>query len=124
MFRRSRTSELKAKATSEKDLAVALAQDREFRKQLLSAIRHGEFARRRAGRQIGAVAVARRLAADQQLTRELRQMAVKLQRAVTRAEQKRSHGLRTTLILVGASGAVTIVVPHRSLSRSAARRGR
>jgi uncharacterized membrane protein len=112
MFRRSRTSELKAKATSGKDLAVALAQDREFRKQLLSAIRHGEFARRRAARQIGAVAVARRLAADQQLTRELRQMAVNLQRAVTRAEQKRSHGLRNTLILVGASGAVAIVVPH------------
>jgi uncharacterized membrane protein len=113
MFRqRGKTTELKAKAASGKDLAVALAQDKKFRKQLLSAIRHGEFARRRAARQIGPVAVVRRLAADQKLTREVRQMAENLQRAVMRAEQKRSHRLRNTFILVGAGGAVAVVVPQ------------
>src|SRR5437016_5096679 len=112
MFRQSKTTALKTKAASGKDLAVALAQDKKFRKQLLSAIRHGEFARRRAARQIGPVAVVSRLAADQKLTRDLRQMAQNLQRAVTRAEQKRSHTLRNTLILVGAGGAVAVVVPQ------------
>jgi uncharacterized membrane protein len=119
MFRRSRTDELKAKAAGGKDLAVALAHDKKFRKQLLAAIRHGEFARRRAASRIGPVAVVSRLAADQKLTRELRQMAENLQRAVTRAEQKQSHRLRNTLILVGAGGAVTVVLPQsrRWLSR-------
>src|SRR6266487_2435981 len=112
MFRQSRTTALKAKATGGKDLAVALAQDKKFRKQLLSAIRHGEFARRRAASRIGPVAVVSRLAADQKLTRELRQMAENLQRAVTRAEKKRSHSFRNTLLLVGAGGAVAVVVPQ------------
>jgi uncharacterized membrane protein len=112
MFRQDRTNALKAKAAGGKDLAVTLAQDPKFRRQLLSAIRHGEFARRRAARRIGLVAVVSRLAADQKLTHELRQMAENLQRAVTRAEQKRSHTLRNTLILVGAGGAVAAVVPQ------------
>src|SRR5438477_261140 len=61
MFRQSKTTALKTKAASGKDLAVALAQDKKFRKQLLSAIRHGEFARRRAARQIAPVAVVQQL---------------------------------------------------------------
>jgi uncharacterized membrane protein len=111
MFRENRTDALKAKAAGGKDLAVALAQDKKFRKQLLSAIRHGEFARRRAARRIGLVGVVRGLAADQKLTQELRQMADNLQRAVTRAEQKRSHTFRNTLIFVGAGGVVAVAVP-------------
>jgi uncharacterized membrane protein len=111
MFRETRTEALKAKAAGGKGVAVALAQDKKFRRQLLSAIRHGEFARRRAVRRAGLVAVVSRLAADQKLAHELRQMAENLQRAVTRAEQKRSHTLRNTLILVGAGGAVAVAVP-------------
>jgi uncharacterized membrane protein len=112
MFTRNRTDALKAKAAGGKDLAVTLAQDKKFRRQLLSAIRHGEFARRRAASRIGLVAVVSRLAADQKLAQELRQMGENLQRAVTRAEQKRSHTLRNTLILVGAGGAVAVVAPQ------------
>jgi uncharacterized membrane protein len=112
MFRQSKTTALKTKATGGKDLAVALAQDKKFRKELLSAIRHGEFARRRAVRRVGPVAVVTRLATDQKLTREVRQMAEHIQRAVTRAEQKRSHTLRNTLVLVGVGGAVAVVVPQ------------
>jgi uncharacterized membrane protein len=119
MFRRSRTTMLKDKAAGGKDLAVALAQDKKFRKELISAISHGKIARRRAARGFGPVAVVSRLAADQMLLRELRHMADSLQRAVTRAEQKRSHTLRNSLILVGAGGAVAVVLPpsRRWLSR-------
>jgi uncharacterized membrane protein len=112
MFRESRTTALKEKATGGKDLAVALAQDKKFRKELLSAIRHGEFARRRASRRIGPIAVVSRLATDQKLTREVRQMAEHIHRAVTRAEQKRSHKLRNTLILAGTGGVAALVVPQ------------
>jgi uncharacterized membrane protein len=112
MFRQSKTTALKTRAISGKDVAVALAQDKKFRKELLSAIRHGEFARRRAARRIGPVSVVSRLAIDQKLTREVGQMVEHIQRALTRAEQKRSHTLRKTLILVGAGGAVALVVPQ------------
>lgn len=113
MFTRSRTTELKERAATGKDLAVALAQDRKFRKQLLSAIRHGEFARRRAARRIGPLAVARRLATDQKLIDEMRRMTDHLQKAITRVEKKRSHRLRNSLIFVGAGGAVAAVVSQR-----------
>jgi uncharacterized membrane protein len=112
MFRQSSTTALKAKATGGKDLAVSLAQDRKFRKQLLSAIRHGEFARRRAARKVGPIAVVRRFAADQKLIDEVRRMTDDLQKAILRVEKKRSHTLRNTFILVGAGGAVAVVVPQ------------
>jgi uncharacterized membrane protein len=113
MFRRSRTTVLKEKATSGKDLAVALAQDKKFRKELISAIGHGRLARRRASQRIGPLAVVSRLASDQILLREVRHMAENLQRAVTRAEQKRSHKLRNSLILIGVGGAVVAVPQSR-----------
>lgn len=120
MFRRSRTDELKARATSGKDLAVALAQDKKFRKELLSAIRHGEFARRRAARR-GPIGTVRRLATDQQLIRDVRRMTDHLQKAVTRAEKKQSHRLRNTFIIVGAGGVVAAVVVPPSRRWLAAR---
>jgi uncharacterized membrane protein len=101
------------KAASGKDLAVALAQDQKFRKQLLSAIGHGAVARRRAASRIGFVAAVSRLSADQKLRRELRQMMENLQRAVTRAEKKRSHRLRNSVIVVGAGGAVAAIPKAR-----------
>jgi uncharacterized membrane protein len=108
----SRTTVLKDRAASGKDLAVALAQDKKFRKELISAIGHGRVVRRHATRRATLVAAATRLAADQRLTRELRQMTDNLQRAVTRAEKKQSHKLRTTLIIIGAGGAAAVLVPH------------
>src|SRR6266508_1184369 len=113
MFRRSKTTVLKEKATSGKDLAVALGQDKKFRKQLLSAIGHGAVARRRAASRIGFVAAVSRLSADQKLRRELRQMTENLQRAVTRAEKKRSHRLRNSVIIIGLGGAVAAVPQSR-----------
>jgi len=115
MFRRSRTTVLKEKATSGKDLAVALAQDKKFRKELISALGQGRIARRHAARGFGPVAVASRLAADQKLVLELRHMTENLQRAVTRAEQKRSHRLRNTLLIFGVGGAVLAIPQSRRL---------
>jgi uncharacterized membrane protein len=115
MFRRSRTTVLKEKATSGKDLAVALAQDKKFRKELISALRHGRIARRHTARGFGPVAVASRLAPDQKLVLELRHMTENLQRAVTRAEQKRSHRLRNTLLIFAVGGAVVAIPQSRRL---------
>ena len=111
MFRRSKTTVFKEKAAGGKDLAVALAQDRKFRKQLLAAIGHGAIARRRAASRIGFVAAVSRLSADEKLRRELKQMTENLQRAVLRVEKKRSHKVRNSLFLAGAGGAVAVALP-------------
>ena len=67
MFRRTRSQALKESAASATDFATALAKDRKFRKELLSAISHGTIARRRAARRIGIVAAVTRLGADPKL---------------------------------------------------------
>ena len=120
MFKRSRTTALKESAASATDLAAALAKDKKFRKQLLSAIRHGEFARRRARRRIGFIAAASRLSSDQKLRREVQKMVKNLDRAWSRIERKRSNRLRKVLIVAGAGGAVTVVAlppTRRALAR-------
>jgi uncharacterized membrane protein len=121
MFRRSKAEAVKEKAVSGTELAVTLAQDKKFRQELMSAIGHGAGARRRAARQIGLTALVSRIAADKELRRQLRQMTRNLQKAWTRAEKKRSHRLRNSLIVLGAGGAVaaTAAVPQvrRALSR-------
>jgi uncharacterized membrane protein len=114
---------LKEKAASGKDLAVALAQDKKFRKQLLSAIGHGAVARRRAARQIGFVAAVTRLGADQKLRRELRLMVQNLQRVLTRAERKRSHRLRNSLLLGGAAAAAAVPQSRKLVSALLSRVG-
>src|SRR5919108_4390176 len=107
MFGRS----TKEKAQSQLDLAARLAKDKKFRRELMSAIRHGEIARRRARRRIGFVAAAQRLGADPKLRREVRKMIGNLEKARMRVEKKRSHTLRNTLLLVGAAG-VVVAVPQ------------
>jgi uncharacterized membrane protein len=89
-------------------LAAQLAADRKFRTQLLSAIRHGYEAQERARSRLGAVAVARGLAGDEQLRDELRQMTAELQAAKTRVERKRSHRLRNSLLLLAAGGGAAL----------------
>ena len=101
MFGGSRTKDLKKNAVSSKDLAVALAKDRKFRKQLRSAVKHGTKARRRAVPRAGIVALGARVAADDKLRNELKETANNLQRAWQRVEKKRSHRLRNLLVAVG-----------------------
>ena len=75
MFGRSRTQKLKDTGASGSELAIALAKDKKFRREIARAVGQGASARRRARRQIGAVAVARRLAADAALRRQLGEVA-------------------------------------------------
>jgi uncharacterized membrane protein len=97
MFERSKTKALKANAASRMDLAVALARDPKFRNQLLAALKHGTAARR----------------PDMS---EVRKMRKDLERAWARVEKKRSHKLRTTvLVLGGGAVAAVVVVKFRGL---------
>ena len=113
MFGRSKTQAVKDNAASGTDLAVSLAQDKRFRKQLLSAMGHGAAARQRAASRIGLVAAVHRLGIDKELRNELRQMTEGLQNAWTRVEKKRSHKLRNFLIVVAGIGtAVAAAAPH------------
>jgi uncharacterized membrane protein len=104
MFGRSKTQAVKESAASGTDLAVSLAQDKRFRKQLLSAVGHGAAARQRAASRIGLVAAVHRLGTDNELRSELRQMTENLQNAWTQVEKKRSHKLRNFLLVVGGIG--------------------
>jgi uncharacterized membrane protein len=125
MFGRTKTEKLKDQAGSASEFAATLAKDRKFRRELLEAVGHGVTARRRAARRMGYVALAGRLAADERLRREVRQMTKNLEKAWGRVEKKRSHKLRNTLIVVGAAGAAAAVaVPVRKrLSRSSSNGG-
>ncbi len=122
MFGRSKTEAAKEKAVSGTELAVALARDKRFRQELMSAIGHGAGARRRAARQIGLAAVVSRIAADQELRRQLRQLTRNVQNAWTRVEKKRSHRLRNSLILLGAGGAAAAAAVPRLRSTVSRRR--
>jgi len=118
VFRRTRSQALKESAASATDFASALAKDRKFRKELLSAISHGTIARRRAARRIGIVAAVTRLGADPKLKRELRKMTRNLENAWGRIERKRSHTLRNSvLVAVGVGGAAAVAMKTRKGSR-------
>jgi uncharacterized membrane protein len=107
MFGRSKTQVMKDNAATGTDLALTLARDKKFRKELAKALGHGMRARRRAASRFGMTAVAMRLATDEELRRELQTMAQNLQQAWQRVERKRSHrGRNTTMVIVGAGGAV------------------
>jgi len=118
VFRRTRSQALKESAASATDFATALAKDRKFRKELLSAISHGTIARRRAARRIGLVAAVTRLGADPKLKREIRKMTRNLENAWGRIERKRSHNLRNSLLVaVGVGGAAAVAMKTRKGSR-------
>jgi uncharacterized membrane protein len=125
MFGTTKTEKLKDQAGSASEFAAALAKDQKFRRELLEAVGHGVTARRRAARRMGLVAVAGRLAADERLRREVRQMTKNLEKAWGRVERKRSHKLRNTLIVVGVTGAAAAVAfpVRKRLSRSSSNGG-
>ena len=56
VFNRTKSQVLKDSAASATEYATALAKDRKFRRELLSAMRHGTIARRRASSRIGFIA--------------------------------------------------------------------
>jgi len=108
MFGRSKKQAAMDHAATTKDFAVALARDKKFRKQLVSALGHGAKAKRRARSRVGMTAAATRLATDRQLRSELQRMASDLQSAWTRVEaKKQSHKLRNTVLVLAGGAAAT-----------------
>jgi hypothetical protein len=81
-------------------LALRLAQDTKFRDRLLSAIKHGYEAARRARSALGLSGAVARLATDETLLKELRSARRDLEQAYGRLEAKRrTHKLRNFLVL-------------------------
>ena len=102
MFGRSKTQTIKEKVVSSSELALQLAQDKRFRKRLLSAIKHSSEAGRRTRRGLGLSGAIARLASDQALQRELRTARNDLERAYGQLEAKRrKHKLRRFTVLAG-----------------------
>jgi len=118
MFGRSRTDVVKDNAVAAADLAAALAQDKKFRKQLLAGVGHGVRAKKRVAARLGVIAALTRIAADEELRADAREMARNLQNAWARVEKKRSHRMRNTLlVLVGVgTAAAAAVLPKKKLS--------
>jgi uncharacterized membrane protein len=112
MFGKTRAETVKDNAASAADFVNALARDKKFRKQLAAAGGHGVRAKQRAAARVGLFAVVSRLAADDELRGEIRQMTQNLQGAWARLEQKRSHrGRNVLLVLIGAAGAAAAALP-------------
>jgi hypothetical protein len=122
MLGRSRSQAIKDNAVSSGGLALALARDQKFREQLGAAIAHGVAARRRAASRIGLMAAAARLAADEELRSELTAAVEAIQAARQRVDKKRSHTMRTTLLIV--AGSAGVLAPSSSLEAARAARGR
>jgi hypothetical protein len=100
MFGRSGRERAKESAANASALALALAQDKRFRKRLLSAVEHSSEAGRRTRRGLGPSGAVARLATDETLLKELRSARSDLQQAYGRLEAKRrSHKLRNFLVL-------------------------
>ena len=115
VFNRTKSQVLKDSAASATEYATALAKDRKFRRELLSAMRHGTIARRRASSRIGFIADVTRLATDVKLKTELLKMTKNLDRAWSRVEKKQSHKLRNTIfVTVGVGGAIAVALKSRS----------
>ena len=108
MFGRSKKQAAMDHAATTKDFALALARDKKFRKQLVSALGHGAKAKRRARSRVGMTAAATRLARDRQLRSELQRMATDLQSAWTRVEsKKKTHKLRNSMLVLAGGAAAT-----------------
>ena len=128
MFGRSRRERIKEDAASASELALQLAQDRRFRKRLLSALEHTSKAGRRTRRSLGATGVIARLASDRTLLQELKRVRRDLEQAYERLENKRrSHKFRNVIVL-GSLASLAAVPQLRqqiiALIRKGTKRGR
>jgi uncharacterized membrane protein len=93
-------------------MASDLAQDKKFRDTLLAAMGHATAAQQRA-RRLRTFATVARMAGDAQLRAELRKAATDLQAAWSRADSKRGHRLRNTMLVVTGGGAVAaLAIPQ------------
>jgi uncharacterized membrane protein len=111
MFRRHESS-VREKAVEAGTVVSGLAQDKKFRAKLLAAIGHATAAQQRA-RRLTLFASAARIAADTQVRNEVRRLTRDLQAAWGRAQKKRSHRLRNSmLVAVGGGAAAAMTIPQ------------
>jgi hypothetical protein len=102
MFGKDTKKTIKKNAVHASSLAMQLAQDRKFRKRLLSALKHSSEARHRTRRGLGLTGAITRLASDRALQSELRSARNDLQRAYRQLDAKRrTRKLRRFTLLAG-----------------------
>jgi hypothetical protein len=89
MFGESKNQTIRENAVSASAVALQLAQNRKFRKRLLSALKHTSEASRRTRRGFGLTGTITRLASDQALQSELRSARSDLRRAYQELDAKR-----------------------------------
>ena len=89
------------------EYAKQLIDDETVRRRTIAALAAGLAARRRAMQQTGLTGVARRLATDDVLRRQLNDMVAELRQAQRRADRKRSHKLRNSMFVLAGFGAAT-----------------
>ena len=94
MLKRTKSQALKDNAASATDFAAALAKDKKFRQQVLSAVSHGTLARRRAASRIGFLAAVTRLSTDPKLKNELRKMTKNVENAWARIDKRQKRSVR------------------------------
>jgi uncharacterized membrane protein len=92
--------------------AEQLAEDRKLRDRLGAAIAHGAAARQQAQRNRGVGGTIMRLSTDRELHGHVVQMLDELRGLQRRAQRKRSHKLRNTLLVLGGAGAAVALVPQ------------
>jgi uncharacterized membrane protein len=108
MFGRKRTSSVVADAAgTAAEYGGQLIEDEKVRNRTLAALAAAIAARERAKRQAGLVGLGRRLAADPVFRAQLAEAAVHLRKAQRRADRKRGHKLRNTMLVLAGFGAVT-----------------
>jgi uncharacterized membrane protein len=112
MFGGSRTQTVKSKAEDGGAVALELAKDAKFRKELAAALAHAAVARDRARSRIGPLATLHRLAGDEVLRDELRELGRNVQRATARVEKKRNGGKRGRILLLLGTGLALFAVPQ------------
>jgi hypothetical protein len=106
MLKRIRNRRLTQRAADISELARELAQDKRFRKRVLSAVEHGSEAGRRTGRALNPMGAVNRIARDPELLSELRRARRDVQAAYRRLEKKRrTHRLRNSVLVVGVASA-------------------
>jgi uncharacterized membrane protein len=112
MFGRSRTKTMRTKAEDGGAVALELAKDPKFRKELAAAFAHAAVARDRARSRIGTMATLQRLATDDVLRHELRELGSHVQQATGRVDKKRSTGRRGKIFLLAGTGIALVAVPQ------------
>jgi uncharacterized membrane protein len=89
------------------EYAKQLIDDDKVRRRTIAALAAALAARRRAMQQTGLTGLARRLATDDVLRQQLNEMVAELRQAQRRADRKRSHKLRNTMLVLAGFGAAT-----------------